>query len=133
MSDGCVEVDFSPLLTPGVQFAIRCETEEEAQHLIDAMYNQYPEKMRYWDGRRTAWNSDNYGTDGGRAYFPDLNDEEDEDFMQGSVSFADAAGYTLVYFSDLVIQDSQIQESDMEIGELFGINGFLATECGVLL
>ena len=127
-----IEVDLSSLLTPGVLFAVRCETEDEARHLIGAMFEQYPGKMRYWPSRDTMWRDDNYGESGGRAYFPDLNDEEDENFMHGSVQYADAAGYTLVYFSDLVIQDSQIKESDMAIGDLLGISGFSATECGAL-
>lgn len=114
------EIDFSPLLVPDVKFAVRCETEEEARQFIAAVIDQFPEKKTKLHPSAPKWYDDNYGNHGGRAYFPDLNDAEGEDFMHGDVEFADNYGFTLVYFEDLLVK-TQIEESDMSLDMLFSI------------
>ncbi len=114
-------VDFTPLLEPEKLFAVRCESEDEARHLIAAMRVQFPDKMRHWpkDGS-TFWGNDNGRADGGRAYFPDINDAEHDRFLHGDVRYAKENGFTIVQFSDLVVQDEPLEESDMALTDLVG-------------
>lgn len=116
------EVDLSPLLVPGIKFAVRCETQKEAIQFITAVREQFPDKETYVLPNNTKWNEDNYGNHGGRAYFPDLNNEEGEPLMHGDVEFANSYGFTLVYFEDLLVK-TQIEESDMPLDVLFGSLG----------
>lgn len=114
-----MELDLSPLLTPNIKFAVRCETEEEAKQFIAAVIDQFPDKTTNLHPSRPRWDDDNYGNYGGRAYFPDLNNAEKCKFVGGDVKFANDYGYTLIYFRDLLVQ-TQIDESDMSLDMLFG-------------
>lgn len=114
------DVDLSPLLVPDIKFAVRCETHEEAIQFARAVSEQFPDKKTYVSPNHTKWNEDNYGNHGGRAYFPDLNNVENEPFMHGDVEFANNYGYTLIYFRDLLVK-TQIEESDMSLDMLFNI------------
>lgn len=114
------DVDLSPLLVPDIKFAVRCETHEEAIQFVRAVSEQFPDKETYVSNNNTKWNEDNYGNHGGRAYFPDLNNVENEPFMSGDVEFANNYGYTLIYFRDLLVK-TQIEESDMSLDMLFNI------------
>lgn len=116
----CLDVDLSPLLVPDIKFAVRCETHEEAIQFVRAVSEQFPDKETYISPNNTKWNEDNYGSHGGRAYFPDLNNVENEPFMHGDVKFANNHGYTLIYFRDLLVK-TQIEESDMSLDMLFNI------------
>lgn len=113
------EVDLSPLLAPDIKFAVRCETHEEAIQFIKAVKEHFPNKDTHIYPNDTKWNEDNYGNHGGRAYFPDLNNAENEPFMHGDVEFANNYGYTLIYFRDLLVK-TQIEESDIPLDMLFG-------------
>lgn len=121
-------VDFTPLLVPGVKFAVRCESEEEATEFVDAMIDQFPEKCEFWDKGEPMWWDDNYGEEGGRAYFPNVNDAdidgftgEIERFTQGSVRYAEDHDFVMVQFSSLIVEEDLIEDSDMSIEELFGM------------
>ena len=113
------EVDLSPLLVPGIKFAVRCETQDEAIQFITAVREQFPDKEAYVSPNDTRWNEDNHGYYGGRAYFPDLNNAENEPFSHGDVDYANSCGYTLIYFIDVLAQ-TQIEESAMPLDMLFG-------------
>ena len=113
-----LDVDLSSLLVPDIKFAVRCETHEEAIQFVRAVSEQFPDKETYVSPNNTKWNEDNYGNHGGRAYFPDLNNVENEPFMHGDVEFANNYGYTLIYFRDLLVK-TQIEESDMPLDMLF--------------
>lgn len=113
------EVDLTPLLTPGVKFAVRCESEEEALSFLDAMMSCYPEKCRNWRIGDVNWDDDNEGCCGGRAYFPDINDIEMTPFQYYDMDYALEEGYTIVYFSELIVDQESIQESDMPFESLF--------------
>lgn len=116
-----MELDFSPLLAPGIKFAVRCETEEEARQFVVAVIEQFPDKDSYFHSNDVRWDDDNYGLDGGRAYFPDLNNVESEPFMHGDVRYAEEFGYTIIYFEDLIVK-TQLEESDMPLDMLFGVS-----------
>lgn len=115
------EVDLSPLLVPGIKFAVRCETEEEAIQFATAVTEQFPGKKTYIRPSNVRWMDDNSGIDGGRAYFPDLNEVEHEPMMYGNVQWAIDNGYTIVYFGDMIIT-TQLEESDMPLDMLFGVS-----------
>lgn len=112
------DIDFAPLLVPNIKFALRCETEDEAIQFLAAVESNFPSKDTYVTSTNPRWNEDNYGRDGGRAYFPDLNYAENDPIMTGAVEYAIEYGYTIVYFRDLIVQ-KQIEESDMPIDILF--------------
>lgn len=114
------EVDFSQLLVPGIKFAVRCETEDEAKQFVAAVNHFFPRKAKRVNPNNPRWDNDNFGGDeGGRAYFPNLNDAEGDDpLLIGGVSYAARYGYTLVSFQSL-LQTRQIEESDMPISVLF--------------
>ncbi len=114
-----MELDFSQLLVPDIKFAVRCETEEEARQFVVTVIEQFPDKDSYFHSNDVRWDEDNYGLNGGRAYFPDLNNVENEPFMHGDVRYAEAYGYTIVYFKDLIVK-TQLEESDMPLDMLFG-------------
>ena len=114
-----MELDLFPLLVPDMKFAVRCETEEEAIRFIAAVIEQNPNKEYYINPYNPRWDEDNYGFDGGRAYFPDLNDVENEPLMHGDVQYAKECGYTLIHFNDLLVK-TQLKESDMPLDMLFG-------------
>lgn len=116
----CLDVDLSPLLVPDIKFAVRCETHEEAIQFVRAVSAHFPDKETYVFPNNTKWNEDNYGNHGGRVYFPDLNNVENEPFMHGDMEFANNYGYTLIYFRDLLVE-TQIEESDMSLDMLFNI------------
>lgn len=116
----CLDIDLSPPLVPDIKFAVRCETHEEAIQFVRAVSEQFPDKKAYISPNNTKWNEDNYGNHGGRAYFPDLNNVENEPLLHGDVEFANNYGYTLIYFRDLLIK-TQIEESDMSLDMLFNI------------
>ena len=114
------ELDLSPLLVPNIRFAVRCESEEEAKQFIKAVMDKFPEKetiLSPWD---TRWRNDNNGDYGGRAYFPDLNNVEQERFMHGDMDYARVNGYKLVYFRDLVVAQTSIDESDFPLDMILG-------------
>lgn len=113
-------VDFTPLLEPEKLFAVRCETEDEARHLIAAMMIQFPDKMKTWRSDETFWMNDNDGLGGGRAYYPDVNNAENEEFLHGDVDWAKENGFTVVQFSDLIVPDEPLEESDMALADLVG-------------
>lgn len=108
-----LEVDLSQLCAPDIKFAVQCETEEEAAQFISAVIEQFPEKESHIHPRNTMWR---YGV----AYFPDLNNVENDPFMHGSLDFANNYGYTVVHFRDLIVQ-AQLDESDMPLTMLLGL------------
>lgn len=113
------DIDFSLLLVPNVKFSVRCESEEEARAFVRAMMDNFPQKCsRYWGDGDTRWENDLEGRYGGRAYYPDINNAEGENFSVGDIQFAIDHGYTIIYFSDL-IDHTQIEESDMPVNMLF--------------
>lgn len=113
------EIDFSPLLVPNVRFAVRCESEEEAKAFVHAMIDNFPHKCEYWDKSDIKWRNDLNGAYGGRAYYPDINNAECDNFSTGDIQFARDNGFTIVKFSDLLIDQTQIEESNMPIDMLF--------------
>lgn len=113
------DVDLSQLLVPDIKFAVRCETEEEAEQFVAAVNHFFPCKAKRVNPNNPRWDDDNGGDDGGRAYFPNLNDAEGDDpLLIGSVSYAVQYEYTLVSFQSL-LQTRWIEESDMPISTLF--------------
>lgn len=113
------QVDLSQLLVPDIKFAVRCETEEEAEQFVAAVSRCFPDKAKRINPYNTRWDYDNNGEDGGRAYYPNLNDADGFDPMLiGSVDFAVRYGYILISFGSLS-QTHQIEESDMPISVLF--------------
>ena len=114
-----LDIDFSPLLVPNVKFAVRCESEEEARAFVKAMEDRYPAKCRYITSEDVRWNNDLDGQYGGRAYYPDINNVEDDHLCTGDIQFAKDHNYTIVKFSDLLIYHVQIEESDIPISTLF--------------
>ncbi len=112
------ELDLTPILTPGIKFAVRCESKEEARHFIAAMTVQFPDKVGILSVEDTRWNNDLNGNRGGRAYFPDANNVEKDPLMAGDVQYAQQNGYTLVKFEELKQDD--IAEASEDLSILFG-------------
>lgn len=115
------EIDFSPLLVPDIKFAVRCENEDEARAFVCAMIDNFPLKCENWDKSDARWRNDLDGAYGGRAYYPDINDAEYDNFTCGDVQFARDNGFVIVNFSELIVGQEQIDESDMSIDELLGM------------
>lgn len=112
------DLDFSPVMTPGVRFAVQCESEDEARHFVSEMIRQFPAKCKNWSDGETRWGE--YGDDeGGMAYYPDVNNAENELLSFSGMDYPYVAGYTVVTFSELLSEQNEMQESDMPLGALF--------------
>lgn len=59
-----VGIDLSPLLSPGIKFAVRCETAKEARQFIEAVQLEFPQKINTVTPSRGRWDNDNGGREG---------------------------------------------------------------------
>lgn len=116
MSHPCL--DLSQLLTPGVKFAVRCESQDEARYFVASVLEQFPDKPTNLSVANPRWRDDNNGMHGGRAYFPDLNNVDSDMFVVGDVEFAKHYHYKLVYYHELLPRD--LEESDASLDILLG-------------
>ena len=105
---GYAVIDLSLLLRPGVDYAVRCYTRDEAKHFLSTMIHQYPNATRMWCWPNICWEdeSDRDHTD----YYPDINK-----FGQQIMSW-DATGWAeehpdviIIDFADL-LQNSIIDD-----------------------
>lgn len=117
-------LDFTPLLTPGVKFAVSLNTRSEAGAIIAAMKKVFPEKISdSWDENRPTWRESYFRTEEGMVYFPDLNDVEGFNLQWCSVAYAKSHGYEIVDFDELLVQDSPLDDFSVEVGDLLGMIG----------
>lgn len=117
-------VDLSQLESLG-KTAVRCKTEEFAQTFVDAMWEQYPEKMDGIWARKNHNNWHHYAHDqNGICYLHRITYKSDGvDYCQ-STSFENAVryGYIIVEFEELIRAScdfGEILQSEMDIKNLF--------------
>lgn len=114
-------LDISPILVPGIKFAVKLESRHEASALIAMMKLKFPNKCKYWSAEAPMWDVYLAENEGGVVYFPDLNNAEDTYIAWCSVDYAIKHGYTVVNFSDLLYQDEPLNEDTQDISGLFDL------------
>ena len=114
-----VFVDLSILELYG-KSVVRCTTKEFAEIFIDAMWEQYPDKMRpAWELGQTNWNINTTS----EWYLPRIHISRDDyvEFCQ-SANFRHS-GYEVVLFKDLVDSPDfgELSQSEMDMKSLLGM------------
>ena len=117
-------VDLSTLESYG-KSVVRCRTKEFAKIFIDAMWEQYPDKMK------PAWHRDetNFGLyvddPNGICYKHRIVSSGDHINLCQSTSYRSAVreGYTIIEIEELIGKSfdfGEVQPSDLDIKSLFG-------------
>ena len=118
----CPDLDYSQLRAPGVKLAVRCESVDEAKCLIESIKRDFPDKAKNWSVQSPCWSNDNNGRDGGRMYFPHLNNCGGfNNLVYGSRRYAVENGYQILSFKSLVMTEDLTAESNMTLESLLGL------------
>lgn len=110
------KIDLTPLLGVG-KFVVFCQTEYEAQCLLAAVKEQFPDKCRGWDLPYVHW-EDTSGE--GQLYFPDVNDAEGVNFCWNDMDYPEIEQYTVINCFDLFAAQPDLNESNESLDFLFG-------------
>lgn len=106
--------------------AVFCESEEQAKMFVDAMWDQYPNKVKSaWVRGSTNWSNNSDGIYYLPRLFHDVGEGEYRHMQSSSLSWATAHGYSVVPFGTLIegfdlgeiqVDDSMIESLLHEIG-----------------
>lgn len=110
------KIDLTPLLGVG-KFVVFCQTEYEAQCLLAAVKEQFPDKCRRWSLPDVRWEDTR---NEGQLYFPDINNVENIEFCWNDMDYPDIDQYTVINCSDLFAAQSDLNESGESLDILFG-------------
>lgn len=119
-------IDLSPLESLG-RSVVRCKSEAHAQMFIDAMWEQYPQKMDGIWGRKNHNNWHHYTRDpDGICYLHRITYEDHGINYCQSTSFKTAVedGYMVVEFEELIEESldlGELSQSEMDMKSLFGM------------
>ena len=91
-------IDLSQLEEPGKKFCVRCFDEESTLAFLDEMFEQYPEKCKYWTRGENKWGKV-YG--GYIDYFPYLNGVDGTNLCWDGERYAEENDYIIVNYTDL--------------------------------
>lgn len=103
-------IDYTPLLVPGEDIVVRCDTEDEAKHLVARMMCDYPEKCVKWDMSNVHFGWYRYDA---TCYRPNIN-MNGMYLRYGTLSYYQSLRFTIIPFSDLLMHN-EIDESDSPI------------------
>lgn len=98
-------LDFSVLEHLG-KVAIHCVTERDAEKLLQEMWSQHPELMRYWNRTDTKWHLYESHT----CYALHIYDREAECMQYCNTEYWLAEGYSIIPFDDLTITHQDFGE-----------------------
>ena len=103
-------IDYTPLFEKGKNFAVHCETEEEAEHFIARMICDHSERSSSWTLGETRYERYRENT----CYNPRLNTSSNG-MSYCSLRYYKENGFTIIPFRDLLISYVDIIESDQSI------------------
>ena len=122
---GYAILDLAPLLKPGVEFAVRCYTRDEAKHLLSTMLHQYPCACRSWGWPNICWEDGDARsyTD----YYPDINHVGEQWMSWDAAGWAEVhSSVVVIPFHDLIMDSRSLDfgalpDARTDIAELFGM------------
>lgn len=101
-------LDFSILEHLG-RVAVHCAREEDAEELLQEMWNQHPELMRHWNRVDAKWGL--YGSD--TCYALHIYDKRAECMQYCRSNYWINEGYSIIPFGDLLAEQHDLGEIDV--------------------
>lgn len=107
------DLDPTPLLGEG-QYVVHVKTEEEAEHFLEYMFREHPDRCVGW-----TRHEHHFGAYSEVCYRPNLNMPKGYKMKYCSLEHYEREHYTIIPFEEL-LPLSDIEESDKSLSFLFG-------------